>query len=185
VHYTQIPTYEPSLQAIFSGGVKLGKPDFDKLKENRDIKGLIKLLGDKDPWVREIAVKVLGNIGCGVTVASALAKMLKDKSPKIRSHAVYALGRITTPSSYDDDDRIAVSALIEALIDEDEGVRHSAAWALQYTDSGGRRDIERLFVDSEAAKDTVPILIAALKDKDEYVRQAAKEALEKIKTKES
>lgn len=160
----------------------MGKPDFDKLKAKRDIKGLIKLLGDKDPWVREIAVKVLGDIGFGVTVASALAKMLKDKSSKIRGHAVLALWSITT-SAYDDDrDRIAISSIIEALIDEDERVRLDAAHALR---EGVGPDIERFFVDSEAAKDAIPILRTALKDKDWYVREAAKDALKKIKAKKS
>ena len=155
----------------------MGKPNFDKLKAEGDLKGLIKLLADKDPWVREIAVKVLGDIGYGVTVAFALAKMLKDKSSKIRFHAVIALWRITTSAYNDDRDRIAISALIEALIDEDEGVRNSAAEMLQYM----RRDIERVFVDSKAGKGAISTLNKALKDKEVEVRRMAREVLKKMK----
>ena len=183
----------------------MGKPNFDKLKAKRDVKGLIKLLGDDDPWVREIAVKVLRDIsphisiGDSVKIASALAPMLKDKDQKVRFHAAYALAGITIYHYNNDRDRIAISALIEALIDKNEDVRHEAANCLQLvgqqravsdaelkklTDAYGRlraRGVWEIFAESTAAKDAVPILREALKDKDEDVCKAARHVLRKIK----
>jgi len=187
----------------------MGKPNFDKLKAKRDVKGLIKALGDNDPWVREIAVKVLRDIsphisiGDSVKIASALAPMLKDKNQKVRFHAAYALAGITIYHYNNDRDRIAISALIEALIDKNEDVRHEAASCLQLvgqqravsdaellwmpTDAYGRlrvRGVWEIFAESTkytAAKDTVPILREALKDKDEDVCKAARHVLKKIK----
>jgi len=81
-------------------GVFDRKPNFDKLKEKRDIRGLIKALSHKDPWVREIAVKVLRDIGYvikdDIGATSALVKILKDECPGVRFHAPYALWSITT-----------------------------------------------------------------------------------------
>lgn len=152
-------------------------PNFDKLKERGDVRGLIKALGHKDPWVREIAVKVLGDIGGGVKAASALAKMLKDKNSKVRFHAAFALAHITMFAYDNARDRRAISALIEALIDENEDVRYYAADALGVIGPG----TWEVFANMAAAKKVVPTLIKALKDKKRDVRQAAKWALDKIR----
>lgn len=153
------------------------KPNFDKLKRKRDVKGLIKLLGNKDPWVREIAVKVLGDVGYDAEVASALAKMLKDKNPNVRWHAPYALAHLMFVGyQTDDSNRIVFSALIEALIHEDEAVRSSAAGLLREID----QDWE-IFAGSEAGKGAISTLNKALKDKEVEVRRVAREILKKMK----
>jgi HEAT repeat protein len=66
---------------------------------------------------------------------------------------------------------MAVPALIEALSDEDSGVRASAASALGKI--------------GEPAKEAITALIQALSDKDESVRRAAAEVLKKIGTPEA
>ncbi len=154
-----------------------GKPNFDKLKSKRDVKGLIKLLDHKDPWVRETAVKALGDVGYDAKVASALAKMLKDENPGVRWHAPYALAHLMFVGyQTDDSNRIVFSALIEALIHEDKDVRSSAAGCLREID----QDWE-YFAGSEAGKTVISTLNKALKDKEVEVRRAAREILKKMK----
>ena len=41
----------------------MGKPNIEKMEAKKDVKGLIKALGDKDEHVRRIAAGVLGEIG--------------------------------------------------------------------------------------------------------------------------
>lgn len=154
-----------------------GKPNFDKLKRKRDVKGLIKLLDHKDPWVRETAVKALGDVGYDAEVASALAKMLKDENPGVRHHAPFALGHLMFVGyQTDDSNRIVFSALIEALIHEDKDVRSSAAGCLREIDQDWK-----VFVGSEAGENAISTLNKALKDKEVEVRRVAREILKKMK----
>ena len=62
----------------------------------------------------------------------------------------------------------AVPALIEALKDNDAGVRRQSAWAL------GRIGAE--------AKDAVPALMEALEDNDADVRQESDRAIRQIES---
>ena len=62
----------------------------------------------------------------------------------------------------------AVPVLIQALQDEDSGVRQSVAWAL-----------------GQIGKDAVPALILLLKDKNGDVRQNTAKALGEIGTSEA
>jgi len=85
---------------------------------------------------------------------------LADREPPVRRMAAWALGSL--------DADVAITALIDALKDQDKEVRISAADAL------GNIGPE--------AKEALPPLIAALKDQNEMVRGQAAEALGKIAT---
>ncbi len=137
------------LQGLF------GPPDVETLKTRRDVKGLIKTLGNTDKQVRHTAAEALGQIGDARAVDPLIAA-LKDNDWQVRHTAAGALGQI--------EDARAVEPLIAALEDVVRDVRRDAAQALGQL--------------GEAA--AVDPLIATLKDKDEEVRPAAAEALDKL-----
>lgn len=113
------------------------------------IPSLLNLLQDK--WVRETAVRALGQIGL-----PALLPILQGKDVVLRRVAVTTLG--TTG------DATVIPELLDALMDEDETVRQAAAQSL-----GKIGDAS-----------TAPTLIKALADKERLVSDAAKEALVKM-----
>ncbi|MGA7076917.1 MAG: HEAT repeat domain-containing protein, partial [Halobacteriota archaeon] len=136
-----------------------GTPNVEKMREKRDVKGLIKALGyKKGSDVRINAASVLGEISDPHAV-EPLIKMLNDADSDVCKAAAEALGRIGEP---------AVKTLIKVLSDADWGVRESAAAA----DALGR------IGDSRA----VEPLIRVLSDADSHVREsaAAAEALGRI-----
>jgi hypothetical protein len=129
------------------------KPNIEKMKSKRDVKGLIKVLKDKEFVVREKAAKALGEIG--EQAVEPLIQALKDIKGHGTNSAVDALAKIGKP---------AIEPLIETLKDEDRGARGYAAEAL------GKIDDTR----------AVEPLIKALKDEEWVVRKEAVEALGKI-----
>jgi HEAT repeat protein len=143
---TVIPTVEPEAAEAQQELVRL----------------FIAWLDDGDSKVRAFAAHCLGNYDRGSDeAASALVKALgADAAHEVRFDAACALGRIMPK------DTIAVPALIEALQDEDAGVRQSAAASL------GQFGLQANLV--------IPALALALEDRATDVRSAAASALARI-----
>ena len=143
-------------------GIFHRKPNIEKLKEKKDVEGLIKALRfERDKGVDLIrdAVEALGKIG--EPAVEPLIQALKDEDDGVRWSAAEALGEIK--------DARAVKPLVKALKDKYWYVRKQAAYALG--DIGDARAVEPL--------------IEALKDDEEEVREAAKWNLGKFKAKKS
>jgi len=167
----------------------LFKPNVEKMEKNKDVNGLIKALKDKD--VRAGAVVALGKIG--KPAVEPLIQALKDKESSVRSGAAAALGGTG--------DARAVEPLIQALKDKDLTV-HDAAYpalvrigkpavepliqALKDKGGGVRWEAAEALGEIGDARAVEP-LIQALKDEmwDFQLRAIAKEALEKLKGKET
>jgi vesicle coat complex subunit len=104
-----------------------------------------------------LAVVLLVAAGCGKEPTARLIEQLKAPEPLTRLKAVRTL-----PERKDDAAQV-VPALIEALKDEDAGVRRGAAFGLGSFGERGR--------------DAIPALQAALRDRESDVRKAAGVAL--------
>lgn len=99
------------------------KPNVNKLKEKRDVEGLIKALRHKDVLIRRKAAKALGDLKASDAI-EALIAALKDKDVEVRVEAIRALGRIK--------DNRAINPLLEVLRgDESLDVKVEAAKALK------------------------------------------------------
>lgn len=98
----------------------LFKPNVEKMKAKKDIKGLIKTLKHKDSNVRLDAELAL--ISIGEPAVEVLTQALNDEVTNVRIAAARALGNIR--------DKRAVRPLIQALKDKDSKVRGEVAWAL-------------------------------------------------------
>jgi len=134
---------------------KLNVVNVEKMRERRDVMGLIKALQYKsDLEVRRNAEKALGDVGDKRAVVP-LIHALKDENWRVRSEAAVALGKIKGA--------LAVETLVHALKDEDSDVRKRAAAAL--------RNIGEPAVES---------LIHALEDEDSDVRKRVTVALDEL-----
>jgi HEAT repeat protein len=98
------------------------KPDINKMKTEKDIKGLIKAVKDDEASIRKGAVEALGEIGDKGAVESLVQVLRYDKDKNVRFLAAKALGNTGEVE--------VVSPLIEALADKDGGIRSGAAQAL-------------------------------------------------------
>jgi HEAT repeat protein len=133
-----------------------GPPDVKKLKEKRDVNGLVRALGYRQDWaVRRDAAEALGEVG-DARVVNALIAALKDnvdyfpdRTNKIRSAAVKALGRIGDVS--------AIPPLIAALKDPHFG--------------GGGFSEALALIGSPA----IPALVGLLKEGDRGMNQSLHE----------
>ena len=96
--------------------------NIEKLKERRDVEGLIRALKDSDWGVRWRAAEALGKIGDRRAV-EPLIEALEDIYEDVRREAAKALGEIG--------DGRAVEPLIRALKDSDWFVQRKAAEALK------------------------------------------------------
>ncbi len=153
--------------------------------------GIVRLLDDGDPDVREGAVEALTRLAThdgvavrevALTLAAAadpdkrrnavmlfaafadtdkLSLLIKDEHPMVRKTAVQALGELRAPAS--------VGHLVMALVDEESDVRIAAANALG--DAGGREVI-------------TPLLLV-LKDNDPWVKCAALKSLGRVGNEEA
>ncbi len=165
---------------------RLFKPNVERLREKKNVKGLIKALRHKDWHVREEAAWALGGIGDARAV-EPLIQALMDEYSVVRKGAAWAFGKIG--------DKRAVKHLIKALKDENSDVREKAAEALGKI--GDTRAVEHLFQALKDDKDwdvrgkaaealgeigepAVEPLIQALKDEDSGVREKAAVALGKM-----
>jgi HEAT repeat protein len=126
--------------------------DVKKLKETRNVKGLILALKNKDPTVQYDAAEALGDIGDKRAVDPLANALCNDEYSGVRWKAAEALSKIGAP---------AVEALIGALRNAEDDVRWKAAIAL-----GEIRD-----------KRAVDPLILLLCDDDRFVKSHAALAL--------
>ncbi|MCD6215119.1 MAG: HEAT repeat domain-containing protein, partial [Candidatus Desulfofervidus sp.] len=156
---------------------RLFKPNVERLREKKDVKGLIKALRHED--VRKEAAEALVNIG--EPAVEPLIQALKDEYSDVREEAARALGRIG--------DKRAVEPLINALKDEDSDVRMEAAEALDQMGWKPGYVTEKAYYLvakkewDEAVKlgePAVEPLINALKDEASSVRWGAAGALGEI-----
>lgn len=104
--------------------MRLFKPNVSKMKEKKDITGLVKALGDKEEQVRYNAVLALMTLG-DASVVNSLALALKDASSTVRVAAANAFAQNKKLQVSQ-----AVMPLIEALGDDHGQVRRHAADAL-------------------------------------------------------
>jgi HEAT repeat protein len=126
--------------------------DVKKLRESRNVQGLIFALQHKDPTVQYDAAEALGEIGDDRAVEPLLTALKNDETGGVRWKAADALSKLGTP---------AVAGLISALQHDDEDVRWKTAIAL-----GEIGDPK-----------AIPPLISLLCDDDRYVRSRAAYAL--------
>ena len=177
-----------------------------KIRSPKAIGPLKKALKSRDPWVRENAMKSLGNMRSVKEANSLLFEALKDENPNVRLYAVESLGLVNkkekTPGLTRLIRRIKNSLstpkeilyLTQSLKDSDKDVRYKAAWALG--EIRNRKSIPAL-IETFNSKDpllreqavssiykiqgleSVSILEKALEDGDKWVRDLARWALSK------
>jgi len=98
-------------------------PNVTKLKNKKDIEGLIRALDyKKDPGIREAAAKALGEIG-DASAVKPLIQVLRDEDNNVRYQAARALVKIR--------DARAVDPLNQAVKDENGWVRMHVETALR------------------------------------------------------
>lgn len=164
----------------------IGPPNVDRMRVERDVPGLVRALGHKDPAVQYAAAEALGELREPSAVAPLMEVLTADRYSGVRWKAAEALARIGEP---------AVVPLIGALHHPDEDVRWKAAIALG--EIGDDRAISPLiellgdsdrFVQSRAAyalgefgTRAAPLLRLALANGPPPVRQGAVLALRKIR----
>ena len=160
--------------------------DVKKLKQSRNIQGLILALKNRDPKIQYDAAEALGDMGDTMAVEPLVTALKNDEYSGVRWKAAEALSKIGPPS---------VEALIGTLRHHDDDVRWKAAIALG--EIGDPRAIKPLisllcdedrFVKSHAAlalgtigEPAVNPLIRALHEGDGNLRWGAAIALGKIR----
>jgi HEAT repeat protein len=129
--------------------------DIEAMKTAQDIRGLIRHLDHRKPYVQWLAADALGSLG--EMACEPLLRPLAYHRVNVRIGAIEALGAIGSPRS--------VEPLIKTLMtDESHEVRWVAAVALG--EIGDTR--------------AIPALLISLKDQDRYVRYGSARALEEI-----
>jgi len=160
--------------------------DVKKLKETRNVQGLILALKNRDPKIQYDAAEALGEVGDSRAVEPLVTALKNDEFSGVRWKAAEALSKLGSP---------AVPALIGALRHDDDDVRWKAALALG--EIGDPQAIEPLilllcdkdrFVKSHAAlalgvigDPAVDPLLRALREGDGNLRWGAAIALGKIR----
>ena len=151
---------------VLSMGSKFSKLDIEKLKEKKDVKGLIKALKYEDSYIRMFAAIALGEIGDERAVAP-LTQSLKDEEEGVQNEVLKSLVRIGDP---------AVDTLIMALKDEELGegaklalikIGESASRNLVFKYNNQNRDTQIYYIDIMGEigdKNSVEHLIHILKD---------------------
>lgn len=142
-------------------GIFSRKPRIEKLKEKRDVGGLIKALDYDDPNLRRNAALALGEIG-DLQSIEPLLKALSDKRNKLAGgHYVLDAARVAIYRIAEVGSAAAVPSLGKAVDNENNIVRLAAVTAL-----GKAQD-----------KRAGEFLIKALRDDDEFVRSVAADGL--------
>src|SRR5207245_1063219 len=91
------------------------------------VKGLLKLLGDKDLSVRQLAVAALGKIGLDDKAhITALAAGLKDSNFMVRGMTVEALSQYSHDEAPEEWRQHVIGHVAEALKDKDRRVQNMA-----------------------------------------------------------
>lgn len=156
-------TVEPLIHALKDKSLHVRSNAAEALQkvEGPPLDPLIESVKDEDKFVRSVAASCLGRAADKRAAAEPLIQALEDESQDVRYSAARALGKIG--------DMRAVEPLIDILEDRNKSVRAQAAEALG--EIGDVRAIEPL--------------IRASKRGGLLVQEAAKEALTKLKGKES
>ena len=123
-----------------------------KLRETKNVPGLIRVLRKRDPGIQYEAAEALGDIGDPAAVGPLMEALTGDQYSGVRWKAAEALGKIGTP---------AVPALLGVLGHPDEDIRWKAAVTL------GEIGDER----------AIGPLVQLLSDRDRFVRSRAAYAL--------
>lgn len=126
-----------------------------RLKERRDMVGLVRLLERGDPSTRHLAAGALGDLGDPAALAALLGALAGPDEEGVRWRAAEGLGRIGEP---------AVAGLAELAENSDPDVRWKAIVALG--DIGDPR--------------VAPILRNRLADPDRFVRGRSVSALARL-----
>jgi hypothetical protein len=130
-------------------------PDIEGMKQRNDIRGLIRLLGNRNFTVQWQAAAALGTMG--QAPIDQLVRELHHPDRNVRLGIIEALGDIRAPA--------AVPALI-ALLESDR--RAEIRWAIT------------LALGEIGDQEAVPSLGRALRDPDKYVRYGAAIALDRL-----
>jgi hypothetical protein len=130
-------------------------PDIEGMKQRNDIRGLIRLLGNRNFTVQWQAAAALGTMG--QAPIDQLVRELHHPDRNVRLGIIEALGDIRAPE--------AVPALI-ALLESDR--RAEIRWAIT------------LALGEIGDQEAVPSLGRALRDPDKYVRYGAAIALDRL-----
>lgn len=130
-------------------------PDIEGMKRRNDIRGLIRLLGDRNFTVQWQAAATLGTMG--QAPIDQLVKELHHPDRNVRLGIIEALGDIRAPE--------AVPALIK-LLESDR--RAEIRWAVT------------LALGEIGKQQAVPSIEGALRDPDKYVRYGAAIALDRL-----
>ena len=159
-------------------------PDIHKLKEKRDINGLIKALQNKKADTRKEAAEALGQIG-GPEVLPGLIAALADSDARVRVYGVQGLARMKDPA--------VENALKPLVSDPDWEVRKETLAALIKTggnidamlsgirfNSAELREVAAVRLGDVGGEQAVEALIGALKDEEEVVRLRSINSLKKI-----
>jgi HEAT repeat protein len=72
--------------------------DVKKLKESRNVQGLINALQHKDPTVQYDAAEALGEIGDNRAIVPLLGALKNDETGGVRWKAAEALAKLGTPA---------------------------------------------------------------------------------------
>ena len=189
---------EPLIEALrdsFSDVRYYAARALGEIRDSRVVEPLIEALRDEDYEVRGNAALALGKIGDKRAV-EPLTKSLKNKDRGVRMRATEALDRLgwipkddsektrylIAKKQWDELVKLgvpAVGSLIETLEDEDINIECGATIREGIAvREGAARTLGKI-----EDKRAVEPLTKALKDGDESIRRAAKNALEKIKTK--
>jgi len=165
---------------------RLFEPIVERLQKKKEVKGLIKALRHKDEYVREEAAEALGEIGDRRAIKPLYEIIMSDRDKDVRERASEALDKFA--------DKYGFTSMGLALQEAAEGLSRFA--------EGKFKTVEQLihalqndsnpFVRWGAAIDLglhgdpkaiEPLRYAIQHDPNPAVREAAKEALEKIKSK--
>lgn len=153
-----------------------------RLRERRDLAGLVRLLDRGDPSVRHLAASALGELGDPGAVSPLLAALAGPDEEGVRWRAAEGLTRLGPP---------AVPGLASLAVHEEPDVRWKAIVALGEIGDpssapvllGRLADPDR-FVRSRAVSalarigaPCLPVLLEALEGPDARIRQGAAEAL--------
>lgn len=156
-----------------------------RLKERRDLTGLVRLLERGEPPVRHLAATALGELGDPGAVSPLLAALAGPDEEGVRWRAAEALSRLGPP---------AVPGLAALAGHDEPDVRWKAFVALGEIGDlsctpvlrAGLTDPDR-FVRGRAVSAlarlgalSLPVVIEALEDPDARIRQGAAEALGQV-----
>lgn len=185
---------KPTILGAKNNGVDSGNvliKNVENIEANSDVKVLIKALKhDREYIVEKAAINL---IKIGKPVLLPLTESLKDENARARQMAAVVIREIAGKESIGDT-RI-IEPLIQALNDQDEGVRGTTTEALgrigkpavEYLIEALKNEKEYARLNAIMAlsmigdKRAVDPLTSASKDDSEIVRKAAKMALEKVK----